>query len=239
MKVVKNLTIRAGLAFIATLAIAFAFSVPLKAVAAAELEANVVIIGSGGAGISAGVVALQKGAGKVIILEKQSYLGANSALAGGMLYSPGKSNSFGAPQAGAAKSASVDPKEAANAAIKETIEFNHYELIDPKLVRVLINESISTGKWFKDLGIDTDANAGAPGSFGKSLKPLAEKFKSLGGQIMMNTTAKKILRDASGRVNGVIATDKEGKELSIKTGSVVLASGGFTGNAGERCDCNG
>jgi len=136
------------------------------------------------------------------------------------------------PQASAAQQAApVDPQEAANAAIKETIEFNHYEQIDPKLVRVLINESVSTRKWFKDLGIDTESNAGAPGSFGKSLRPLGEKFKSLGGQIMMNTTAKKILRDQSGKVTGVLATDKDGKELSIKAGSVVLASGGFTGNA--------
>jgi fumarate reductase flavoprotein subunit len=149
-----------------------------------------------------------------------------------MLYSPGASSSFGMPQVNAAQqAAAVDPQEAANAAIKETIEFNHYELVDPKLVRVLINESVSTKKWFKDLGIDTDANSGAPGSFGKSLNPLGEKFKSMGGQIMMNTTAKKILRDPSGKVTGVLAADRDGKELSIKAGSVVLASGGFTGNA--------
>jgi fumarate reductase flavoprotein subunit len=218
---------------VATLAVALMLcSQPLRVWAADTMEADVVIIGSGGAGTSAGMVALQKGAGKVIILEKQSYMGANSSLAGGMLYSPGKANPFEAPQASAAqKPVFSNPQEAANAAIKEDIEFNHYELVDPKLVRVLINESLSTGKWFKDLGIDTDANAGAPGSFGKSLKQLGDKFKSLGGQIMMNTTAKKILQDSSGKVTGVIAVDKEGKELSIKAGSVVLASGGFTGNA--------
>jgi len=207
-------------------------SLPLQSLGATALEADVVIVGSGVAGTSAGMVALQKGAAKVIILEKQSYMGANSSLAGGMLYSPGASSSFGMPQASAAQQAApVDPQEAANAAIKDTIEFNHYEQIDPKLVRVLINESVSTRKWFKDLGIDTESNAGAPGSFGKSLRPLGEKFKSLGGQIMMNTTAKKILRDQSGKVTGVLAADKDGKELSIKAGSVVLASGGFTGNA--------
>jgi fumarate reductase flavoprotein subunit len=206
-------------------------SLPLETLAATVLEADVVIVGSGMAGTSAGMVALQKGASKVIILEKQSYMGANSSLAGGMIYSPGKTFSFVAPKAGAAQQpASSNPQEAANDAIKETIEFNHYELIDPKLVRALINESVSTGKWFKDLGIDTEANAGAPGSFGKSLKQLGEKFKSLGGQIMMNTSAKKILRDASGKVTGVLAVDKEGKELSIKAGSVILATGGFTGN---------
>lgn len=232
MKTVKSHIIRSGLAFIAALAVAFAFGVPLKAIAAAELEANVVIIGSGIAGTSAGMAALQKGASKVIILEKQSYMGANSSLAGGVLYSPGKANPFESPQASAAQpSAFKTPQDAANAAIKETIEFNHYELVDPKLVRVLINESISTGKWFKDLGIDSDANVGAPGSFGKTLKLLVDKFKSLGGQIIMNTTAKKILRDESGKVTGVLAVGKDGKELSIKAGSVVLASGGFTGNA--------
>jgi len=233
MKVISNLMKRAGLILAGIIVVAFAISgQPIQAMAEAALEADVVVIGSGAAGTSAGVVALQKGAAKVIILEKQSYMGANSSLAGGMLYSPGQSSSFGMPQASAAQQpAPIDPQEAANAAIKETIEFNHYEMVDPKLVRVLINESVSTGKWFKDLGIDTGANAGAPGSFGKSLRPLGEKFKSLGGQIMMNTTAKKILRDGSGKVTGVLAADKDGKDLTIKAGSVVLASGGFTGNA--------
>jgi fumarate reductase flavoprotein subunit len=233
MKAIKSIKKLADLMLVATLAVAFALGcITMKAAAAAELEADVVIIGSGTAGTSAGMVALQKGAGSVIILEKQSYMGANSSLAGGVLYSPGKSNPFEAPQASAAqKPAFSNPQEAANAAIKEDIEFNHYELVDPKLVRMLINEAVSTGKWFKDLGIDTDANMGAPGSFGKSLRLLGDKFKSLGGQIMMNTSAKKILRDSSGKVTGVIAVDKDGKELSIKAGSVVLASGGFTGNA--------
>ena len=232
MKTVNNLVKRIGHALAATLAVAFIFgALPLHVLAATSLEADVVVIGSGVAGTSAGVAALQKGAGKVIILEKQSYMGANSSLAGGMLYSPGETSGFGMPGADAARQqASTDPSEAVNAAIKETIEFNHYDLIDAKLLRALINESVSTKKWFKDLGIDTDANAGAPGSFGKSLRLLGEKFKALGGQILMNTTAGKILRDASGNVAGVVATDREGREMTIKAGSVVLAAGGFTGN---------
>jgi fumarate reductase flavoprotein subunit len=216
-------------------AVIFAFVVvlyglPLQAFAAAGLEADVVIIGSGAAGSSAGIVALQKGARKVIIVEKQSYMGANSSLAGGMVYSPGQSSVFGEVESNVQQAVVDDPTEAANAAIKEMIEFNHYDLVDPKLLRALINESLSTKKWYRDLGIDTDANAGAPGSFGKSLKTLGDKFKSLGGQMLMNTSVKKILMDSSGRVTGVLATDKEGKEVSIKADSVVLATGGFTGN---------
>jgi fumarate reductase flavoprotein subunit len=233
MKGVNNIIKQAGLALTVAPAIVFVlWGLPIQVRAAAALEANVVIIGSGSAGTSAGVVALKKGAGKVIILEKQSYMGANSSLAGGYLYSPVEVVDFGGTANSASqKTVSSDPREAINAAIKEAIEFNHYDQVNPKLLRALINESVLTKKWFKDLGIDTDANRGVPGSFGKSLNPLGDKFKSLGGQIMMNTSAKKILRDPSGKVNGVLAVDKDGKEISIKADTVVLASGGVTGNA--------
>jgi fumarate reductase flavoprotein subunit len=235
MKAVKSLIKWVGPVYAATLAVAFVLAgMPLQAGAAA-LEADVVVIGSGVAGMSAGMVALQKGATKVIVLEKQSNTGGgNSPLAGGVLYNPTQPSAFGQVPSGTSSNASkqkteADPRETINAAIKEHIEFNHDDQVDPKLVRALINEAVSTQKWFLDLGIDTAANAGAPGSFGKSLKMLVDKFTSQGGQVLVSTTAKKILRDQSGKITGVLAS-KDGKEVSIKARSVVLASGGFSGN---------
>ncbi|KAB7651261.1 flavocytochrome c [Sutterella faecalis] len=56
----------------------YLFTVP------AESEADVVIVGGGGAGVSAAVSAARAGA-KVILLEKMSFLGGNTVLAGGAL----------------------------------------------------------------------------------------------------------------------------------------------------------
>lgn len=49
-----------------------------------KVQADVVVVGGGGAGLSAAVAAAQKGA-KVVLIEKMSFLGGNTVLAGGAL----------------------------------------------------------------------------------------------------------------------------------------------------------
>jgi fumarate reductase flavoprotein subunit len=48
--------------------------------------------------------------------------------------------------------------------------------------------------------------------------------------MLLQTGAMKILRNARGRVSGVLAVKESGEELEIKTGCVVIAAGGFGGN---------
>jgi fumarate reductase flavoprotein subunit len=208
---------------------------------ATVIDADVVVIGGGTAGMSAAVTALQKGAHKVVVVEKQPYIGGNSALAGGMLYSPTRTSlpsMFAATmpesaqsQGGGQSAAPVKTDdELRDAAIKETLEFHHYEHVNARLIGVLIDKARETTKWFNDLGINADANAGAPGSFGKTLTMVAAKYAAMGGETMVNTTVKKILKDSTGKVSGVLATTKEGKAIQINAPAVVLATGGFTGN---------
>lgn len=54
-----------------------------------ELSADVVIIGGGGAGLSAAVTAVEKGA-SVIIVEKAGYVGGNTMISGGIYNTPNK-----------------------------------------------------------------------------------------------------------------------------------------------------
>ncbi|MFG6372478.1 MAG: FAD-dependent oxidoreductase, partial [Turicimonas muris] len=58
--------------------IAYKVSVPTKT------DSDVVVVGGGGAGLSAAVAAARKGA-KVVLIEKMSFLGGNTVLAGGAL----------------------------------------------------------------------------------------------------------------------------------------------------------
>ena len=49
-----------------------------------RLQANIVIIGGGGAGLTAAVAALEEGATDIIVLEKSNKLGGNAINPGGI-----------------------------------------------------------------------------------------------------------------------------------------------------------
>jgi fumarate reductase flavoprotein subunit len=192
-------------------------------------EADVVVVGGGGAGVTAALTAIQNGAKKVILLEKESALGGTSATAGGIMWGA---------ETHIQKAAGI--KTSKDEAFEEYMGFNHYDRVDPKVVRAFIDETAETMKWLEDNGIvyvtgmgysqSPKDNTGATHNFGRTIDKLANKFTAAGGQILLNTSAKKISRGADGKINSVTVVDKNGKTTQINTKSVILASGGFTGN---------
>lgn len=54
-----------------------------------DIEADVAVLGSGGAALIAAISAHDHGAGKVVILEKSGMVGGTTAMSGGMLWIPG------------------------------------------------------------------------------------------------------------------------------------------------------
>jgi fumarate reductase flavoprotein subunit len=193
-----------------------------------QLEANIVVIGGGGGGMAAALTAIGKGATGVIVLEKRFTIGGNSSMAGGMIF---------AAESHLQKEAGVNISR--DAVFKETMAFHHYDRVNPRILRAFIDKSADTIKWIEDKGVAYQSSMGShepkpgpnpPGSFGRVMKLLAEKFKAGGGQILGHTSARRIRRDSNGRISGVVAINKEGDELQINTKSVILATGGFTGN---------
>jgi fumarate reductase flavoprotein subunit len=192
-------------------------------------EADLVVIGGGGAGVSAALTAIQNGAKKVILLEKESALGGTSATAGGIIWGA---------ETHIQKAAGIETNR--EEAFQEYMKFNHYDRVDPLVVRAFIDQTAETMKWLEDNGIGYVAgmgyslspkdNTGATHNFGRTIEKLAKKFTDAGGQILLNTSAKKISRGTDGKINGVTAVDKNGETIQINTKGVILASGGFTGN---------
>jgi fumarate reductase flavoprotein subunit len=185
------------------------------------VDADMVIIGGGGAGVTAALSAIQGGVKKVILLEKQSYLGGTSATAGGHLW------------------ASDGVKSNNENAFNQHMEFNGNTGVDPKVVRTFIERSTEMIKWLNDNGIAyTGAgnaympvdNISGTRNFARTIEKLAARFTDKGGMILLDTRAEKILRDTEGKISGVIATDDKGEGLQINTKTVMLASGGFTGD---------
>jgi len=61
-----------------------------------DREADVVVLGSGGAALTAAISAHDFGAGEVVILEKGNMVGGTSAMSGGMLWIPGNHHQIAA-----------------------------------------------------------------------------------------------------------------------------------------------
>ena len=192
---------------------------------------DIVIIGGGGAGMTAALEAHSQGA-KVILIEKMPMLGGNTVRAEGGL------NAAGTPY-----------QEAAG--IKDSPEL-HFEdtmkggknLNNPDLVRTLTNNAAASVEWLKENGAELSEVGRAGGaSVNRIHRPkggeaagnfivvaLKKKLQDEKFDVRMQTTAKELVKNDEGVVTGVKVTDKEGKEYTINAKSVILAAGGFGAN---------
>lgn len=60
---------------------------------------------------------------------------------------------------------------------------------------------------------------------------MSARTKELGVDVIVNTTAKKLIADENGKITGVYAQQKNGDWLQVNAKAVILASGGFGSNA--------
>lgn len=196
-----------------------------------SITTDVVVIGSGGAGLSAALEV--KNAGKdVIVLEKMPIIGGNTLRATG-----------GLNAAGTTVQATLGLEDNVEAFFTDTMK-GGYDKNDPELVQILAEESAEAVEWllslggdFKDVGklagaTNTRAHrptGGAPVG-PEVVKTLRNALEESQVTIMTETIALKLIVE-DGRVSGVIAEDKEGKQIIINATSVVLATGGFGANA--------
>jgi flavocytochrome c len=203
---------------------------------------DVVIIGSGFAGLAAAYEARKAGA-TVTILEKMRAPGGNSLIMGGL---------FGA--AGSPLQEAKGLKDSADVLeqdmIREGLGMNH-----PKLVRIVAQNSWPCVKWtideFGAKYTDTLVQEGGhsvPRCYqsakgGSSvINPMLEKLKSMGQEIKLQTYVQTILRDKDGRVKGlevregyVFPRANSGKVKYIQAKrAVILAYGGFSADVDFR-----
>lgn len=103
---------------------------------------DVVVIGSGGAGLSAGIMAKEAGA-KTVVLEKQAYLGGNTNFASGGM------NAAGTKQQLAAGVTNDSPE----IFFRDTMKGGH-NLNNPALLKVFTENAKYSEEWLLDLGAD-------------------------------------------------------------------------------------
>jgi len=193
------------------------------------LKADVVVVGGGGAGLAAAIEAADKGA-SVIVLEKQAFLGGNTAICGGLV-----------PGVGTELQKAQGIEDSPEKYAEDILKANGYTG-DPELIRVATEASADFVPWFESLGAEFLKVVPFPGNSvdrlhqEKSLsgaglvQVLKEAAEARNVKIMLETPATALIKDANGAISGVKARTKDGKEITIQTKAVILATGGFAGN---------
>ena len=194
-----------------------------------DTSCDIVVIGAGGAGLSAATQAASMGA-DVIVLEKQGIIGGNTN------YSTGGLNA--AETSVQEELGIVDSKKSH---YDDTMNGGH-NLNDPSLVETLVNKAAAAVDWLISLGADLSnvgqlagssqkrthrPNGGA--AIGPHLMAVlsnAVKAENISLRTRNTVTA---LTEENGKVTGVKVNTPKGS-YTIKAKAVIIATGGFGAN---------
>lgn len=191
------------------------------------IDADVVVVGGGGAGLPAALAARENGAESVVIVEKRSTPGGNASRASGLF----------AAESPVQKEALVEARK--DHFFATLMNWAHWK-IDPLIVRALIDKSGQTIGWLEEKGVKFDLQRYYPdqsppvwhvpeGRGAHMAGLLASECSRLGVVTLLRARGKSILLDRKGRLSGVVI-EKDGAESAIRTGSLVIATGGYGGN---------
>ena len=184
------------------------------------IDTEIVIIGAGGAGMTAAIM-LQQAGKDFVILEKMPYVGGNTTKAtGGM----------NASETHYQKEQGIEDSNALFAA--DTMKGGH-ALNDSSLVAVMANSSAGAIDWLSFSGgasvnrIHAPADGSGVGAY--LVDRFSAKLNELGVEVMLETAATELLADADGKITGVKAEGPDAVYI-INAKAVILASGGFGAN---------
>ncbi|MGL5543692.1 MAG: flavocytochrome c [Cetobacterium sp.] len=203
-----------------------------------EYNADVIVVGGGGAGLAAAVSAHQNGA-TVLVLEKMPRVGGNTLIAG---------SAYNA----------VDPKRQKPLGIEDSIDLHYKHTFEggdklgkPVLIKTFVENSYPGIEWLESLGmgfkdeIFTVLGALYPRSH-KPEKPLGTGFigtyedyisKNKGITVLTDTKVEDLILE-NGRVVGVKATGRKENVTAKAKNGVVIATGGFGANVELRQQYN-
>ena len=198
------------------------------------MEADLAVVGAGGAGMIGAIQTAQLG-GTAIIIEKTAAVGGNTAASGGNY-------------------AAVDPERQQPQGIEDSVEM-HIEqvytegdsLAKKELVATMCENALDGLHWLEDLGVEwndtvfqvigslwprTHSNIESSGAY--LVQVLKDNVDALDIPILFETTATQLILE-DGRVVGVRASGADGNTYEVygKKG-VLLATGGFGANL-EMC----
>lgn len=188
------------------------------------LDADIVVVGGGAAGLSAALTAVQQG-NSVIVLEKTGVTGGASSMAGAGTMATGstwqKEDGF-----------EDSPEQLKADMLANGHNKNHEETLDIYVNTTgaafdwLVSEDGANIPYIRD-GKATRVYSGEGRGAGV-VTNLTKALTSAGGTLMLNTPASELIV-TDGKVNGVKASDGK-TNYTINAKAVILATGGFGAN---------
>jgi fumarate reductase flavoprotein subunit len=198
-----------------------------------EMEADVVVVGAGAAGVTAALASQQNGA-KTILLEKAASVGGVSIIAGG----PMAIDSRDQEEAGVAGTFTIQE------VWRDWMDYNCW-LCDGTLFYNLFKDSGETANWLEDNGMMFtfmgNEQAAHEGGYPTYLiyedqenkygyyEVLIDRFTEAGGEVYLQTPAFE-LEASDDTITGIKARQADGTILHISTKAVCLCTGGFAAN---------
>lgn len=195
---------------------------------ASNIESQLVIIGGGGAGMSAALTAAEKGCKNIIVIEKGGSPGGSTAM----------SHDVFAAESPVQKRAGVDASR--DELFKIAMEWAHWSGLNPRIIRAYIDKSGDTIHWLEKKGLSFDLLSMFPnqvplvrhavkGKGPELMKVLRKNCENLGVKVITHARANKILRGENGHICGVLAKTRDGN-IKITAKNVIISTGGYGNN---------
>lgn len=196
---------------------------------AMTVDADVAVIGSGAAGLSAALEAAEAGA-KVVVLEKLPRNGGATRTSSAMLV------------VGGSKLQAENDIEDSVQNLKDYWTERGEGNIDGEMTDFVADHANEALEWLMDMGVNyeggmilfsgtaTIPRAHMPALSGiEMVDRMVEKAQGLGVEFYMETPAVSLIQDESGAVTGVKA-ERDGAEVTVNAKAVVIATGGYGWN---------
>lgn len=195
-----------------------------------DVTTDIVVVGAGGAGLSASIAAKNSGV-NVILVEKTAVVGGNTNYATGGL---------NAAETKIQKEKGIE--DSVELFVEDTMKGGKY-LNNEELVKVLAEKSAETVDWLIEMGADlTDVGRLGGASVDRAHRPtggaavgsnvakaLEKKAREVGVDIRVDNKAVELLKNDD-RITGIKVRDSKGHEYSINAKVVILTTGGFGAN---------
>lgn len=195
---------------------------------AEEYTTDIVIVGAGAAGMTAGISASASGA-KVMIIEK----GASAAVANGA--------NAGGPIAVGTKVQAAEGEDLTMQTLFTHMNNFTNNTINSALLRNTLEVTGETLDMMTDLGMDIYLRQDAYGVGFRARHGIREKGQDRmqflqdeitknGGEFLFETAGKKVILDDKGNAVGIEAVKSDGTKVIIHANAVLIATGGYLGS---------
>lgn len=195
------------------------------------LEADLVIIGGGGAGMTACIRAEELGL-STILLEKMSFMGGAISISGGNQVVMGSQLQ---------KDAGVTDDSVES--MVEDFMANGADLNVPELLNLYAEHVGETSDWLQENGVTYDTESGLhqlaeythdrelayTGSGAGAAEAMRNAIAETDAQVLLSTRAEELLVDENGAVTGVKASNAD-TTYTIQAKAVLMATGGYGNN---------